>query len=281
MTDQNITTTATKVERSVNFVNGKLSYDCLIASTKSFVHNFSNLTQEEKTEFKSLNTYIKLLDKCLSTLQNSEKIKRVQKVVSRTTTTTAKPRGKKVLTTNVTTPTDVLTVVPTDVLTVVTLAPTPTTDVKTVVTVAPSVVTPVVAVSKRGKSGKQTSVQLVKETVHELNVTKELSPTAKIVSEVQTATTLLTSTITKPIGLTAVDTTVDTTVETMVGTAVGTAVGTTVGTAVGTTVGTDTTSTVSNRRNKTSSKQVSTSETQDVEQGKKQKRAVGVKKATN
>ncbi len=54
----------TPKERSAPFVTCKLSYDCLLSSTKSFVHNFSQLTDDEKTEFKSLATYVKLLDKC-------------------------------------------------------------------------------------------------------------------------------------------------------------------------------------------------------------------------
>ena len=61
MTDQ----ANTKPERSVNYVTSRLSYECLISSTKSFVHNFANLTSEEKMEFKSLATYVKQLEKCL------------------------------------------------------------------------------------------------------------------------------------------------------------------------------------------------------------------------
>ena len=51
-------------EKSASFVTCKLSYDCLLSSTKSFVHNFNQLTDDEKSEFKSLATYIKLLEKC-------------------------------------------------------------------------------------------------------------------------------------------------------------------------------------------------------------------------
>jgi hypothetical protein len=64
-----------KPERSYNYVTCRLSYDCLISSTKSFVNNFNNLTQEEKSEFKSLNNYIKQLDKCMISLRNDVQLK--------------------------------------------------------------------------------------------------------------------------------------------------------------------------------------------------------------
>lgn len=66
-------------EKSATFVTCKLSYDCLLSSTKSFVHNFSQLTDDEKTEFKSLATYIKLLDKC--SIKNKIKVFKPKKPV--------------------------------------------------------------------------------------------------------------------------------------------------------------------------------------------------------
>lgn len=60
-----------KIERSQNYTNTRLSYDCLMASTKSFVNNFNLLTTEEKVEFKSLATYVKQLEKCMIVLKNS------------------------------------------------------------------------------------------------------------------------------------------------------------------------------------------------------------------
>jgi hypothetical protein len=77
-------TVAPKVERSSTYQSCRLGYDCLMASTKSFVHNFSLLSDEEKAEFKSLNTYVKQLDKCMSNLRNNvhtkaSSAKRVQK----------------------------------------------------------------------------------------------------------------------------------------------------------------------------------------------------------
>lgn len=58
-------TTIQKTERSANYVVSRLSYDTLISSTKMFVHNYNVLTEEEKSEFKSLATYVKQLEKCL------------------------------------------------------------------------------------------------------------------------------------------------------------------------------------------------------------------------
>jgi len=63
--------TLEKIERSQNYTNTRLSYDCLMASTKSFVNNFNLLTVEEKAEFKSLATYVKQLEKCMTILKNS------------------------------------------------------------------------------------------------------------------------------------------------------------------------------------------------------------------
>jgi len=78
MTDQIVT----KPERSANNTNTRLSYDCLVSATKSFVHNFASLTEEERTEFKSLATYVKQLEKCLPSKNRivSRPVKNVVKV---------------------------------------------------------------------------------------------------------------------------------------------------------------------------------------------------------
>ena len=113
MTEQTITTTTTttttpKLERSTNNTIARLSYDCLISSTKSFVSNFSNLTDDEKLEFKSLSTYIKQLEKCLPSKQ-SRSVVRVKKTVEtpavvestetvvETTKTVSRPTEEKVI----------------------------------------------------------------------------------------------------------------------------------------------------------------------------------------
>jgi hypothetical protein len=95
MSEQTVSTSsATKNERSQNYISCRLSYDCLMSSTKSFVNNFNNLSQEERLEFKSLNTYVKQLEKCMGTLRNggqvkSVPIKRVTKSVSSSQETTS------------------------------------------------------------------------------------------------------------------------------------------------------------------------------------------------
>lgn len=66
-------------EKSASFVTCKLSYDCLLSSSKSFVHNFNQLTDDEKSEFKSLATYIKLLEKC--SVKNKIKVFKPKKQV--------------------------------------------------------------------------------------------------------------------------------------------------------------------------------------------------------
>jgi hypothetical protein len=76
MSEQTVSTSsAPKGDRSNTYVSCRLSYDCLMASTKSFVHNFNNLSQEEKLEFKSLNNYVKQLEKCMVTLRNNGQVK--------------------------------------------------------------------------------------------------------------------------------------------------------------------------------------------------------------
>jgi len=69
-----------KPDRSANYVVSRLSYDCLISSTKSFIHNFNFLSDEEKLEFKSLTTYVKQLEKCLPSKQNRQ-VSKPKKVV--------------------------------------------------------------------------------------------------------------------------------------------------------------------------------------------------------
>lgn len=55
-----------KQERSREYVNCRLSYDCLMASTKAFMNSFNVLSKEEKIEFKSLTNYVKQLEKCVA-----------------------------------------------------------------------------------------------------------------------------------------------------------------------------------------------------------------------
>lgn len=76
--DQNVSKLSLK-EKSNAFVTCKFSYDCLLSSTKSFYHNFNQLTDDEKKEFKSLATYIKLLEKC--SVKNKIKVFKPKKSV--------------------------------------------------------------------------------------------------------------------------------------------------------------------------------------------------------
>lgn len=76
--EQNVSKLSPK-EKSNTFVTCKLSYDCLLSSTKSFINNFNYLTDDEKLEFKSLATYIKLLDKC--SVKNKIKVFKPKKTV--------------------------------------------------------------------------------------------------------------------------------------------------------------------------------------------------------
>lgn len=59
----------TPKQRSPANVATRLSYDCVISSIKAFVNNFNNITEEEKKEYKSMQTHIKSLDKCMSVLK--------------------------------------------------------------------------------------------------------------------------------------------------------------------------------------------------------------------
>jgi hypothetical protein len=83
-TTLSLSTTSVAKERSLNNTTCRLSYDCLISATKSFVHNFSNLTTEEKLEYKSLTNYVKQLDKCVAVYRNSaQSVPRAKKVVKK------------------------------------------------------------------------------------------------------------------------------------------------------------------------------------------------------
>jgi len=62
------------VEKSTNYLNCRFAYDCLMASTKSFVHHFDTLTPEEKREFKSLINYVKQLEKRIAIFKGINKI---------------------------------------------------------------------------------------------------------------------------------------------------------------------------------------------------------------
>ena len=70
MSEQETRESIVKSERSKKNATCRLSYECLMSSTKSFVHNFSSLTDTEKVEFKSLETYVKHLQKCITTIKN-------------------------------------------------------------------------------------------------------------------------------------------------------------------------------------------------------------------
>ena len=69
-----------KVEHSREYNCCKHSYESLITTTKAFVFNFNNLTQEEKILFKSLQTYIKQLQKCIDTLKPQQRQKTVKNI---------------------------------------------------------------------------------------------------------------------------------------------------------------------------------------------------------
>ena len=71
--------TTTKVERSAVNQSCRLSYDCLIASSKTFLHHFNLLSDEERLEYKSLGNHVKQLNKC------NEVIKKNSSVSKRTT----------------------------------------------------------------------------------------------------------------------------------------------------------------------------------------------------
>jgi len=84
---QSITPQVSKQERSASYVSTRLGYECLISSTKSFVHHFNSLTDEEKTEFKSLTTYVKQLEKCLQPKQIKQTNRQKKPVKSSETST--------------------------------------------------------------------------------------------------------------------------------------------------------------------------------------------------
>jgi len=69
--------TTTKVERSAVNQSCRLSYDCLIASSKTFLHHFNLLSDEERLEYKSLGNHVKQLNKCNEVIKkNSSASKR-------------------------------------------------------------------------------------------------------------------------------------------------------------------------------------------------------------
>lgn len=70
---QNVPKVGEKEERSRDYINCKLSYDCLMSSTKSFIHNFNNLTVNEKLEFRCMGNYVKQLEKCMVVIKNNTK----------------------------------------------------------------------------------------------------------------------------------------------------------------------------------------------------------------
>lgn len=83
MTEQEINEvalkTVDKVEHTREYNCCKHSYESLITTTKAFVFNFNNLSQEEKASFKSLQTYIKQLQKCMDTLKPQQTPRLVKK----------------------------------------------------------------------------------------------------------------------------------------------------------------------------------------------------------
>jgi hypothetical protein len=101
MSDQEtVNQDSVKNERSSANQSARLSYDCLIASAKTFLHHFSSLTDEEKTEYKSLANHVKQLNKCNDSIKKlSTPVKRaiapkvvVEKAPEVTETSTAKPK---------------------------------------------------------------------------------------------------------------------------------------------------------------------------------------------
>lgn len=97
---ETVNQTASKTERSASNQSCRLSYDTFIASSKNFLHHMSFLTDEEKTEYKSLANHVKQLHKCNETIKKlSTPVKRAvaPKVVVEQTApvveaTTAKPK---------------------------------------------------------------------------------------------------------------------------------------------------------------------------------------------
>ena len=71
MTEQSaVTQSLSKSERSKENTSCRASYECLMSATKSFVLNFSSLSDEEKAEFKSLVNYVKQLQKCMENIKS-------------------------------------------------------------------------------------------------------------------------------------------------------------------------------------------------------------------
>ena len=76
-TTTNQTATVVKAERSAVNQSCRLSYDCLIASSKTFLHHFLLLSDEEKAEYKSLGNHVKQLSKCNEVIKKTSSVKRV------------------------------------------------------------------------------------------------------------------------------------------------------------------------------------------------------------
>ena len=74
---ETVTQSSIKNERSSANQSCRLSYDCLIASVKTFIHHFSSISDEEKTEYKSLSNHVKQLNRC------NENIKKLSTPVKR------------------------------------------------------------------------------------------------------------------------------------------------------------------------------------------------------
>jgi hypothetical protein len=66
--------TTTKVERSAVNQSCRLSYDCLIASSKTFLHHFNLLSDEERLEYKSLGNHVKQLNKCNEVIKKNSSV---------------------------------------------------------------------------------------------------------------------------------------------------------------------------------------------------------------
>ena len=61
---ETVNQTASKTERSAANLSCRLSYDSFIAASKNFLHHMSFLSDEERTEYKSLANHVKQLHKC-------------------------------------------------------------------------------------------------------------------------------------------------------------------------------------------------------------------------
>ena len=97
---ETVNQSASKNERSASNQSCRLSYDSFIAASKNFLHHMSFLSDEEKTEYKSLANHVKQLYKCNEVIKKlSTPVKRalapkvvVEQAVPVTESNTSKPK---------------------------------------------------------------------------------------------------------------------------------------------------------------------------------------------